>query len=265
MHSLCQPVVILVETQLDQNIGKTARAMLNFGLTQLRLVAPKTAWLTPSARALAAGADQLLEEAVAYTTFEEAVADLHTVFATTARPRDMIKEVCTPKAAAAEACVALGHQQRVGFVFGPERSGLANHHISRCQKVVSVPLNPSFNSLNLAQAVVVMAYEWYQAWLTEAPSQDASNLTFERACRSEVEAMVAHLDQELAEAGYYRTNHKRPLMQQNLFNLFARIPLTVQEIRTLRGIISTLVNPHGIRSRMTKRRQTSLTSKPWDS
>lgn len=249
-----EPVIILVQPQLDQNIGKVCRAMLNFGLTHLRLVDPLTEWLTPQARALAAGADQILTEAKVYKTLEEAIADRHFVWATSARPRDMIKEVCSPVEAARETHGLIQAAQRVGFVFGPERTGLTNEHLAKCHKIITVPLNPAFSSLNLAQAVVLVAYELYQALETScSPKSDTSFAT-----REAIEGMVGHLDHELEEAGYYRTDHKRPLMRQNLYNILTRIPLTDQEVRTLRGVISTLVNPHGIKSRLTKRRLNHL-------
>jgi tRNA/rRNA methyltransferase len=250
--------MILVEPQLDQNIGKTARAMLNFGLKHLRLVSPKADWLSRSARVLCAGADEVLEKAQVYETFEEAVADIHYLYGTTARPRELIKEVVTPEEAVLEGKTFKAQGHKVGFLFGPERTGLENHHVARCHKVLTIPLNPEFSSLNLAQAVVVVAYEWFQK--NHKASVSSPMLPPEGlACREEVEGLIGHMDEELLKAGYYRTDHKRPLMYQSLLNLFSRIPLTSQEVRTLRGVISTLVNPHGINSRMTKRRAQQTT------
>lgn len=246
------PIIILVEPQLDQNIGKVARAMMNFDLKHLRLVAPKADFLNKNARALAAGADKVLEEAHVFETFEEAIADLHFLYATSVRPRELIKDIVTAREAACEGHTMCAQGHQVGFVFGPERTGLENAHVARCHKVLTVPLNPGFSSLNLAQAVVIVAYEWYQRGYEK--KETSSLLPEDLAVREDIESLVTHLDNELVQAGYYRTDHKRPLMQQNLVNLFGRIPLTTQEVRTLRGVIATLVNPHGIHSRVSKRR-----------
>lgn len=253
------PKIILVAPQLDQNLGKVARAMLNFGLWDLRLVSPQCDWLSKSARALSAGADGVLEQAKVYPSLEEATADLGYVLATTVRPRDMIKEVYTPRQALVASQEAIDRGQGIGYVFGPEKCGLDNRDIALCNAIVTVPLNPAFSSLNLAQAVVIMAYEWYQTQggsssETSPVSKPKLSDTDPLATKEEIHGLVIHLDDELKKAGYYRTAHKRPLMLQNLSNLFHRFSMTRQEVRTLRGVVSTLVNPHGIYSRMTRRR-----------
>lgn len=253
MSSSCPlPVIILVTPQLSQNIGKTARAMLNFGLTELRLVAPVEGWLNTEARMLAAGAHHVLEQAKCFTHFEEAIADLQKLYATTARPRDMIKEVLTPHAVAGRALQEYTEGNKVGFLFGPERTGLHNDHVARADAVVSIPVNPDFGSLNLAQAVVIIAYEWYQALTKPRPYYTLTGRS-ETASKEEITGLLMHLETELDKAGYFRTTNKRPLMARNLRNIFSRAGFTAQEVQTLRGVVSTLVNPNGIFSRKSKR------------
>jgi tRNA/rRNA methyltransferase len=249
-----KPVIILVEPQLDQNIGKVARAMLNFDLDSLSLVAPKAEWLNKSARALSAGADIILENAKVFDRFEDAIGDLKIVYATTVRPREIIKDVIDSKMAALEVLGAIEKSQDVGIVFGPERTGLENSYIARCNKIITVPLNPEFSSLNLAQAVVLVAYEIYQA--NKGISMNSEAVPGDMiASRQDIDGLIQQLDHELDSAGYYRTDDKRSLMHQTLVNIFSRLPLHIQEVRTLRGVISTLVNPNGIYSRESKRKK----------
>lgn len=240
-----QPIIILVEPQLAQNIGKAARAMLNFGLTRLRLVKPHTDWLNQDARSLAAGADDVLENAQRYDSFDDAIADVHKVYATSARPRDMIKDVITPRVAI-DACLHHNQlNQTVAFIFGPERTGLHNDHIARADALIAIPVNPHFSSLNLAQAVVVVAYEWYQAAQEKiSPIASVPN-TFVKASKGEMQGFLDQLEHALDQSGYYRTAAKQPLMARNLRNIFARHDYTPDEVRTLRGVISTLINPYG--------------------
>lgn len=157
------PVIILVEPQLAENIGTVARAMLNFGLTRLRLVNPKIAWPSDRAVDVSSGAGVVLEAATVHRSLADAVGDLKILYATSARPRDMVKEIITPRLAAAELRAHAADGIEVGLLFGPERTGLINDDIALCDRVITVPLNPEFSSLNLAQAVVLLAYEWYQA------------------------------------------------------------------------------------------------------
>jgi tRNA/rRNA methyltransferase len=246
------PTIILVEPQLGQNIGKAARAMLNFGLKELRLVSPRKGWLSKEARMLAAGADLVLDQAKCFDTFEKAIADLNHIYATSARPRDMIKEVFTPQRVAEIALSDYHQQLKVGFLFGPERTGLHNDHIARADALISIPVNAEFSSLNLAQAVVVVAYEWYQALMK--PAQQYTVLGKSVAAeKGDLEGFLSQLETALEQAGYFRTENKRPLMARNLKNMFSRVPLTAQEVRTLRGVVSTLVNPNGVFSRKSKR------------
>ncbi|MBA4749690.1 MAG: RNA methyltransferase [Alphaproteobacteria bacterium] len=250
------PCVILVEPQLDQNIGKVARAMLNFGLTDLRLVRPQTEWQNETARRLSAGAESVLENARAFDSLMAASFDLHHLYATTARPRDMIKEVLTPREAAMRVYDDIQtRSERVGLLFGPERCGLENQDIALSKAVITVPLNPEFSSLNLAQAVVVVAYEYFQIQSDALPCSPSSALAQDPlATKEELEGFLSQLDQELEKSGYFRAAHRRTVMTQSLHNMFSRMPYTSQEVRTLRGVVAALVNPHGIYSRPKRKR-----------
>ena len=241
MTPILSPVIILVETQIAQNIGTTARAMANFGFSDLRLVCPLADPLSQDARALSAGADYILEGAACFDTLAGAVTDLHTVYGTTARLRDMVGVVMTPRQAGEQMYAHHCRATRCGVVFGPERSGLTNDHIALCSGIISVPVNPDFSSLNLAQSVLLIAYEFYQQ--TVSPSdvylrQGESNL----ATKEELIGFFEQLEQELDEAGYFRTAHKRPKMVRSLHTMFSRVPFTAQEIRTLRGVVADLAH-----------------------
>ena len=242
-----KPVIILVETQLDQNIGKVARAMLNFGLDDLRLVRPKTEHNNETARRLSAGAEIVLERAQVFETLPAAAHDLTHLYATTARPREMIKDVYTPHEIAARIHhVHAPAHEGVGFVFGSERCGLENEEIALCKAIVTVPLSPEFSSLNLAQAVILLAYEYYQAAPFCAPPQAYNEPP---ATLAEYDGFFEHLTSELEKAGYFREKNRKGVMTRTLHNMFSRMPFSSQEIRTLRGVVATLVNPQGIYSR----------------
>lgn len=233
------PAIVLVEPQMGENIGAAARAMLNCGLTDLRLVRPRDGWPNQKAIASAAGADQVIETAKVYRNTAEAVADLHRVYATTARRRDMVKPVYTPTAAAEEmrAEVALGHG--VGVLFGRERSGLANPDVTRAHGVVTAPLNPAYSSLNLGQSVLLIAWEWLKAG-DATPAIEHTTGDSTPAALASVEGLLNHLDAELDAAEFYRSRDQRPAMQQNLRNVFARARLTEQETQTLRGVVARM-------------------------
>ncbi len=247
------PVIILVESQIPQNIGKTARAMLNCELRDLRLVRPLVDPCHRDARTLAAGADEVLENAKIFNSTAEAIADLHRVFSTSARHRDMVELQLTPKKAADLFVTMVQENHRVGVLFGPERAGLDNEDVALCEGNIYVPVNPQFSSLNLAQAVLLIAYEWYQA-KTQFPEMTFKKGETTLATREELGGFLTHLEQELDYAGYFRADHKKPKMLRTIHNMFSRVPLTSQEVRTLRGIISDLSDPQGERARMTKRR-----------
>lgn len=243
------PVVILVEPTLSENMGAVARAMLNFQLTELRLVHPKADWLNERARALAADADAILEQARAFNTFQEAIQDLTHLYGTTARPRDMNVPVMTPRQAAQEITrLSANPAVKAGLVFGSEKCGLDNEVLALVTTAVTVPLNPDFSSINLAQSVILCAYEIFQAQ-HDQPTTPGWEPLEPPAPREELMGFFEHLESELDRCGYLRVPHKRPKMVQTLRTLFARAALTSQEIRSLRGVISSLVNPNGIFSR----------------
>lgn len=238
--------VILVEPQLGENIGMVARAMANCGLGELRLVAPRDGWPNPAAVAAASGADRILQGAKVFATTAGAVADLNTVLATTARPRDMAKDVVTPKGAAALLRVEAPEGARAGVLFGKEAMGLNNDDIALATTVLTVPLNPDFSSLNLAQAVFVVGYAWYQA----ADATLAHELVLPKDTRpanlAELTGLFEHLESELDACGFLRVKEKRPIMVRNIRNIFQRARLSEQEVRTLRGVISGLTKyPRG--------------------
>jgi tRNA/rRNA methyltransferase len=240
---ILKPVILLSHPSLSHNIGAVARAMLNFGLTELRLINPKANWLNQDARSLAADADLVLDAAQTFPTTQAAIADLHQVYAATARPRDMIKDVVTPKAAAIEVNRYLKDNVRVGVLFGSEKCGLDNEEIALCQKIITIPLNPSFSSINLAQAVILVAYEVFQQAGQILPADPLWDRDDQPASKAEMMGFYEHLESALTQAGYFKVAAKRPIMQRNLRNLFSRVPLTDQEVRTLRGVVAALVQP----------------------
>lgn len=233
------PAIILVRPQLGENIGAAARAMYNFGLDNLRLVAPRDGWPNPKAEAAAAGAREVVSRATLYEDTAAAVADLHLLFATSVRLRDMAKPVVTPAHAARRLRAALAGGWKAGLLFGAERSGLDNDDVTRAETLVRIPVNPAFGSLNLAQAVLILAYEWFIAG-DDTPESYLETPGTQPAAQGDVEAFYAHLEAELDTAGFLYPPDKRPRMVRNLRNLFARAGLTDQEVRTLRGIVSAL-------------------------
>ncbi len=233
------PVIILVEPQLGENIGAAARAMLNTGLTELRLVRPRDGWPNRRAVASASGAETVLSSARIYGDTAEAVGDLARVYATTARPRELIKPVVTARQVALELRAAAGRGERTGILFGPERAGLTNEDLTLADTLVTVPLNPGFSSLNLAQAVLILAYEWFHAGVAVPPRQLVTNAT-RPGTKAELMNFFAHLEAALDACGYFKTAEKRPAMVRTIRNLFQRSELTEQEIRTLHGIVKEL-------------------------
>lgn len=235
------PVVVLVQPQLGENIGMAARAMLNFGLTEMRLVRPRGAW--PNAKAINAssGAHAVLGEARLYDTTAEAVADLQRLAATTARLRDMIKDVQAPREWAATVHAAATAGERCGILFGPERVGLHNDELALADTLVTVPTNPSFSSINLAQSVLLLGYEWRLAGGAETPAViRRKGFGAVPATQGDLLAFYEHLEDELDKAGFLRVSEKRPRMVRNIRNIFNRARLTDQEVRTLRGIVVAL-------------------------
>mgnify|MGYP005750912049 CR=1 FL=1 len=229
------PVIVLVEPQLADNIGAAARAMLNFGLTEMRLVAPRDGWPNDRANAMASGAVEVLERAQVFETTAEAIADLHWVAATTARGRDLVKPVLGPDAATREAASRMSSGQKCGVLFGRERTGLESEDIARAHAIVTYPVNPAFASLNLAQAVLLYGYEWFRAAVDWTPHQMPAP-----APVAEFEGFIGHLERELDAAGFLRPAEKKPGMMRNIRAMFQRADLTGQEVRTLRGVVRAL-------------------------
>ena len=233
------PVIILVAPQLGENIGTAARAMLNCGLTALRLVAPRDGWPSEKARAAASGADVVIDGACVFASLTEALADCTVVYATTVRARGMVKPVVTPRHAAAEMRALIAGGSHVGVLFGPERMGLTNDDVALADTIITAPLNPGFGSLNLAQAVLLVGYEWFQAGDATLP-RDLDYGASVPARRAELLRLFAHLEQELDAGGFFRTEDKRPSMIRNIRSLVARAAPSDQEVRTLHGIITAL-------------------------
>ncbi|MBN8819800.1 MAG: RNA methyltransferase [Sphingomonas sp.] len=232
-----RPVIVLVRPQLGENIGKAARAMLNFGLTEMRLVTPRDGWPNPSAGPAAAGADEVLANARVFETLGEAVADCPHVYATTVRKRGVTKPVVTPEEAAREIHGATG---RCAIVFGPERSGLETDDVALARAILTVPINPDFGSLNLAQAVILCAYEWSKQASLEQPTQSE---LLPPAPQEELDGMIAQLDTMLEDAGYFFPPSRVPATKRTLRNLLTKPGWNHLEVRTLRGVLSSLANP----------------------
>ncbi|OKH88976.1 RNA methyltransferase [Thalassospira sp. TSL5-1] len=233
------PVIILIEPQLGDNIGKAARAMLNCGLVELRLVRPRDGWPNEKAVANASGADIVIENTRIFEREEDALADLNRIYVTTARTRDAVKPVFTPRGLGPEMRANIARHEKVGVMFGPERTGVRNEHVAMADAVVTVPLNPGFTSLNLAQAVLLIGYEWWQAGVDVPDYQMMLNDSFP-ATRDEVERMFVHMEEELDESGFFRVAEKRPAMMRNIRNIFNRVGITHQEVQTIRGMLVAL-------------------------
>ncbi|MGE0650234.1 MAG: RNA methyltransferase [Alphaproteobacteria bacterium] len=257
-----QPVVILDHPQLGENIGFAARAMLNCGLVHLRIAKPRGGWPNERATAAAAGATSLLDAARISDDLGAATADLTRLYATTARPRDMRKPVLTPRAAAAEMTAVIASGGRVGILFGRERTGLENDDISRADAIIEAPLNPEFPSLNLAQAVLLVAYEWRLATMgegAEATRMGGSGGT--PATQAETAGLFAHLEDELDSVGFFWPEEKAPRMRRNLRTMFLRAGLTDQDVRTLRGVVKALAKGRKGRGSLKKSRSSGKGSR----
>ena len=253
------PAMILVGAQLGENIGTVARAMLNFGLTDLRLVSPRAGWQMERAVKAAAGAEGLIDNHRLFDSVADATADLGFVVATTARQRDMVKPVLTPAKLAVEMRARQNdtHPQS-GILFGCERTGLDNEDISLADAICSVPLNPDFSSLNLAQAVLLMGYEYYQA-ADETPDTQLDMQDARPATRGEINAMFEHMEAALDAAGFLAPPEKKPAMARNIRNIYNRAGLTEQDVQTLRGIINALLRwPRGAQDKLLKPRVAAI-------
>jgi tRNA/rRNA methyltransferase len=232
-------VVVLVEPQLGENIGMAARAMGNFGLTRLRLVKPRDGWPNISAQRAAAGADHILEGAKLFETVEAAVADLDLLFATTARAHDQAKPVVGPATAAREIAAHLSGGGRAGILFGRERWGLTNEEVARANRIITFPVNPGFASLNLAQAVLLMGYEWFKL-SAEDTLPFAMPERSPRASQHQIGAFFDNLVRELDKVEFLRPAEKRDTMLVNLRNIFTRMEPTKQDMHTLHGVVMAI-------------------------
>jgi tRNA/rRNA methyltransferase len=233
------PIIILVEPQLGENIGAAARVMANFGLSRLRLIKPRDGWPNVQAQRSASGADRVLDDAALFDSLEAAIADCTAVLATTARAHDQAKPVLGPAEAAAFLAPHIAAGENVGVLFGRERYGLENDEVALADRIVTFPINPAFASLNLAQAVALVAYEWFKL-----ASGGALPFTMPRkselAGKQQVQAFFANLERQLDLIEYFRPLDKRATMLVNLRNIFARMQPTTQDIQTLHGIVAAL-------------------------
>ena len=231
------PVIVLVRPQLGQNIGKAARAMLNFGLTEMRLVAPRDGWPNPDAGPAASGADVVLEQAKVFATVEEAIADCSQVFASTVRRRDLVMPVLGPEQMADRIRSSIA---RSGILFGAERSGLETEEVALANAIVTVPINPEFGSLNLAQAVILLAYEWSRRSDLAQPPAKALEAP---APHGELEGLIGQLDGELERKGYFHPPSRTQSTRNTIRTIFTRTGWSSREVKAVRGIIRALVDP----------------------
>lgn len=234
------PVIILVEPQLGDNIGSAARAMLNCGLREMRLVKPRDGWPNERAHSMASGADVVLEEAKLFDTLADAIADLQRVYATTARRRDMVKHTVTPTGAAEEIHAAAVEGHKCGVVFGRERIGLTNEEVVLADAVLTAPLNPEFTSLNLGQAVLLIGWEWLRLG-DDTPPRQILETEHRPAYREEILSFFDHLEMGLESHGFFRVPEKRPATQRTLRNIFLRSDLTDRDVRILHGVVTALM------------------------
>jgi tRNA/rRNA methyltransferase len=239
------PAVILVRPQLAVNIGMCARAMANFGLSDFRLVSPREGWprtgaLRKGANAAAAGAVHLLDAAKLYDTAEDAIADLNFIWATTARERGQAKRVLTPAEAMPETAAQLAAGEKHGVMFGPERTGMSNDEIALADAIITFPVNPAYASLNLAQSVLLVGYEWLRA-SSEAKAPFTEQERWPAAPREMLTSFFDYIETEAERAGFFRPVSKMPVMRRNLRNIFHKMRLSEQDVRTLRGMIVRLV------------------------
>lgn len=228
------PIIVLIRPQLGENIGKAARAMLNFGLTEMRLVAPRDGWPNPDAGPAASGADVVLEKARVFQTTAEAVADCSHVYATTVRKRGVTKPVLRPDEVAAEIS---GQTGRSAILFGPERSGLETEDVALARAIVTVPINPDFGSLNLAQAVILVAYEWSRSRDLAIPTREEA---LPPAPQGELDGLIAHLEQLLEPRGYFLPPDRAQATRRTLRTVLTKPGWNHLELRTLRGVLSAL-------------------------
>ena len=231
------PVIILVNPQLGENIGAAARAMANFGLAELRLVDPRDGWPNEVARANAAKADHIIDRVRICDSLSDAIGDLQFVFATTARQREMLKPVRGPQEAADTLRMRHGRGEKVGILFGRERWGLESVEVALADEIVTFPVNPAFASLNIAQSVLLMSYEWMRSGEAALPVSTPPSIPAEKA---DLFGLFDHLETVLERENYFRPPHKKATMVENLRNIFQKAELSKQEIHALRGVVATL-------------------------
>lgn len=238
------PAVILVGPQLGENIGAAARAMLNCGLSDLRIVRPRDGWPNEKAVSASAGALEQMPPVQVFETLQDAIADRHQVYATTARPRELVKPVFTPHGAAADMRTRQAAGQAIGLVFGAERAGLTTDDVACAHGIITIPLNPGFTSLNLAQAVLLVAYAWCEAG-DGTPERAVPTGDSLPAPYAEIEAFLARLEGELETGHFFRTPEMKPAMLRNIRALYLRAEPTDQEVRTLHGMLTALIGKKG--------------------
>ena len=236
MHN--KPVIILVQPQMGENIGASARAMLNFGLKDLRIVNPRDGWPNQRAIDMSSGALEQMPPVQVFDTLKDAIADLQVLYATTARRRDMVKPVFTPRGAAED--ILSRDDQKTGLVFGGERAGLSNDDIALCTHIINIPANPEFSSFNLAQAVLLVAHEFFQA-SDETPDRNIDLGDSVPAPQDEFEHFFGRLESELESGGFFQSENLKPTMLRNIRSIFTRAELSMQEVNTLQGIVSALI------------------------
>jgi tRNA/rRNA methyltransferase len=232
-----KPVIVLVRPQLGQNIGKAARAMLNFGLTELRLVEPRDGWPNPDAGPAASGADVVLERAKVFDTVADAIAECSAVYASTVRRRDLVMPAIGPEGMAKRIAAS---PERSAILFGPERSGLETEEVALANAIVTVPINPDFASLNLAQAVILLAYEWSRrVGLAQPPLKQLEA----PAAHGELEGLIGQLDEELVAKGYFHPPSRTQATRNTIRTIFTKTGWSSREVKAVRGIIRALVDP----------------------
>ena len=234
------PVIVLVEPQLGENIGMVARAMANFGLGELRLVAPRDGWPSEKARAAASKADHVIDGVVVFDTLREAIADLNHVVATTARERDGFKPVLGPVEAGRKLRTLFSGGQKTGILFGRERFGLYNEEVGLADEIVTFPVNPAFASLNIAQAVLLMSYEWMKSGLEAETDTAFRGPAMAPAPKEALHGLLDHLEAALSARGYFRPATKKPKMVDNLRAVLSRPGFSEAEIKVLRGVVASL-------------------------
>jgi tRNA/rRNA methyltransferase len=235
-----QPSFVLVRPQMGENIGAAARAMWNFGLDRMRVVAPRDGWPNQRAVAMASGAGRLLDEAGLFADLPAALADCTYTYATTARPRGLTKPVFSPEAAMKDASLRVANGEKVAVIFGPERAGLENDDIAQANAIISVPVNPEFASLNLGQCVLLTAYEWRRQ-TTQIVHETVDMAKTEWASGLEVEKLAQHYEERLQEAGFFFPEAKAEGMKINLRNLWSRMRLTRADVQMLHGVMRQMV------------------------